>query len=67
MDEFVLNELDRVPDEFNYVDIVGKGCEGWINLFFGDVIITLIRDVDLANEIKIFTKRRNNNETKQTN
>ena len=37
---------------FNYVDITTKGCEGWINLFFGEHIITCIPNVELANEIK---------------
>jgi len=37
---------------FNYVDITVKGCEGWLNLFYGEFIIALIRDVDVANEIR---------------
>jgi hypothetical protein len=37
---------------FNYTNIVGKGCEGWLNLFFKDYIIQLIRDVDVAEDIR---------------
>ena len=38
--------------DFSYVDVVGEGCEGWINLFFEDYIIALIRDVEVANKMK---------------
>ena len=45
--------------EFNYVNIVGEGCEGWLNLFFGDYCLALIDDVELANEIRQKCKERN--------
>ncbi len=39
---------------FRYIDVSKKlkGCEGWINLFYNDEILALVRDVDLANKIK---------------
>ena len=37
---------------FNYVNVTGKGCEGWLNLFFKDYIMTLVRDVDVADDIR---------------
>lgn len=37
---------------FKYVDITSKGCEGWINLFFGDQCICMISDPELATAIK---------------
>lgn len=43
---------------FSYVNITTKGCEGWINLFFGEQIIAMISDVDLASEIKAETEER---------
>jgi len=41
--------------EFSYVNIVGKGCEGWLNLFFGEYCIALVRNVELADEIRKVT------------
>jgi hypothetical protein len=43
---------------FNYVDVVGEGCEGWINLFFGDNIIALVKDVSVADSIKAVIEPR---------
>lgn len=43
---------------FNYVDITTKGCDGWLNLFFGEDIIALVRNVDLATRIRATTPRR---------
>lgn len=43
---------------FEYVNITCKGCEGWLNLFFNGVIIALIRDVDLADEIRKVAKEK---------
>ena len=45
--------------EFNYVNIVGEGCEGWLNLFFGDECIAMIDNVVLADEIRKTCKERN--------
>ena len=45
-------------NEFNYVDIVGKGCKGWLNLFFGDECIAMISDIDLANKIRLQAANR---------
>ena len=44
--------------KFEYVEVVGKGCEGWINLFFGEHIVALIRNVWLADQIKSVTAKR---------
>jgi len=38
--------------KFQYTDITSKGRKGWINLFFGGHCITLIKDVDLVENIK---------------
>lgn len=43
---------------FEYVNITCKGCEGWLNLFFNDVIIALIRDVNLADQIREVAKEK---------
>jgi len=43
---------------FNYVDIATKGCEGWLNLFFGEHCVSMINDVDLANQIRSVTAKR---------
>lgn len=43
--------------KFEYVDVVGEGCEGWINLFFGGYIIAMIRNTDLAEQIKATTPK----------
>lgn len=37
---------------FRYVDITTKGCEGWLNLFFGEHVIALINNPVLADEIR---------------
>jgi hypothetical protein len=46
--------------QFTYVDIVGCGdkCKGWLNLFFGEHCIALVRDVEIADNIrkKIWSK-----------
>ena len=44
--------------EFNYVNIVGPGCEGWLNLFFGDEVIAMIDDVAMADKIRKIVKER---------
>jgi len=49
--------------EFTYVDVVGEGCEGWINLFFGDDCIALIDNPKLAAEIKKVSKSYHEVET----
>lgn len=43
---------------FNYVDITTKGCEGWLNLFFGDEIVAMVRNKALASEIRKVTPPR---------
>ena len=40
------------PPRFSYVDVIGEGCEGWLNLFFGQQCVALIDNVFLANEIR---------------
>ena len=46
---------------FSYVECVGEGCDGWINLFHGDNILCLITDVALASRIKetAFARKQN--------
>ena len=44
---------------FNYVDVVGEGCEGWINLFHGSDIVCCVMCVPIADEIKKTTPMRN--------
>ena len=44
--------------DFNYVNVINKGCEGWLNLFFGDNCIALVRDIDTADEIRKVTRNR---------
>lgn len=46
---------------FTYVNIVGKGCEGWLNLFFGEHCVAMIHNVELADNIRkeISTLREN--------
>jgi hypothetical protein len=43
---------------FNYVDVVGDGCKGWLNLFHNDDIVCLVRVGVIANEIRNTTPRR---------
>ncbi len=43
---------------FTYVDITTIGCEGWVNLMFGDICIALITDVNLATKIKQVIENR---------
>jgi len=45
---------------FNYVNIVTKGCEGWLNLFVDDHIIALVQDIYLANRIRALATERHN-------
>ena len=43
---------------FNYVDVVGDGCEGWLNLFHGTDIVCLVRTVAIADEIRKTTPKQ---------
>lgn len=45
---------------FSYIDVVTKGCEGWLNLFFDDYCITLVNNVVLANKIRAEILLKNN-------
>jgi hypothetical protein len=57
---------------FSYRNVVGKGCEGWLNLFFNDNCVALVNNVFIADEMRkelteyqgdgIFTKRNNPND-----
>lgn len=52
-------ELESNPvHHLNYVDVIGKGCEGWLNLFVGDYCICLVQDVDSANKIRSEVDKR---------
>ena len=37
---------------FGYVDITTKGCEGWLNLFFGQQCVALVDNIHIANEMR---------------
>jgi len=37
---------------FTYVDVIGKGCEGWLNLFFGPYIVALVNNVFIAQKMR---------------
>lgn len=45
-------EEDSFNSGFNYVDVIGAGNEGTLNLFHGDAIICWVRVVATANEIR---------------
>jgi len=47
-----------MSDSFNYVNIIGDGFEGCINLFFGESCIAMIDNVQLAESIKNVTPKR---------
>lgn len=38
--------------DFQYENITTKGCEGWINLFFGEHAIAMINNAWLADRIR---------------
>jgi hypothetical protein len=58
--------VSRTPEfsgsVFNYVNCVGGDyCKGWMNLFFGDEVIALINNVELANKMrKTISERKQN-------
>jgi len=45
-------------NSFNYVNITTNGCEGWLNLFFGDECIAVITSVYLADKIRSEVPKR---------
>ena len=47
-----------MSDSFNYVNIIGDGFEGCINLFFGESCIAMIDNAHLAESIKNVTPER---------
>ncbi len=38
--------------KFTYVNITGKNCDGWLNLFFGEYHVVMVDDIELANSIR---------------
>ena len=46
---------------YEYIDVVGKGCEGWINLFFNGEILCLVDNIESAERIKGITPRLGSN------
>ncbi len=44
----------------NYVNIVTKGCEGWLNLFVDDHVIAMVDNVYLADKIRAEIPERHN-------
>jgi hypothetical protein len=55
--EFV-DQQEEQPCRFSYVNITTKGCEGWLNLFFGEYCIALVRDIYIADQIRRFCDQR---------
>ena len=43
---------------FNYVNVIGDGCDGWLNLFHNDDILCLVRVIAIADEIRATTPER---------
>jgi len=39
-------------EKFTYVNLVGKGCEGWLNLFIGEYVLCLVNNIELADKIR---------------
>ncbi len=44
-------------EEYTYVDIVGEGCKGWLNLFYGNYCVALVDSVVMADAIRVNTKK----------
>ena len=38
--------------KFTYVNIIGREWEGWLNLFFGEYCVAMVKDIELANMIR---------------
>ena len=38
--------------KFQYVNIVTKGCESWLNLFIGEYVLCMVDNVHLANLVR---------------
>lgn len=51
--------------KFEYVNVVGKGCEGWLNLFFGEHFIALIDNVKIANLIRSEINEKQKSDTEK--
>jgi hypothetical protein len=43
---------------FNYVNITTSGSEGWLNLFHNDDVVSMVRVVIIADEIRSTTPER---------
>ena len=45
---------DKTKNGFSYVNIVSssKECDGWLNLFFGEYCLALVRDVEFAEMLR---------------
>jgi hypothetical protein len=62
-------EYIRMGRSFSYVDITTKGCNGWLNLFFGEHCVAMVQNVWIANEMrKVIPKKKLNtaNSTKSS-
>ena len=46
----MLNVLEQggIEMKFQYVNIVTKGCKGWLNLFIGEHVLCMVDNVHLA-------------------
>jgi len=49
--DYALEDIGAVG-KLGYVDIKTAGCEGWINLFWGEAVIAMISYPELAKDIK---------------
>ena len=50
--------MNATDNKYNYVDVIGEGFEGCVNLFHGDEILALVTDLQLANRIRATTPSR---------
>ena len=55
---FEIDPLDKRNMGLNYVDVVTKGFEGSINLFYGDYCLCLVKDLKTAAQLRKEVKLR---------
>jgi len=48
---------------FSYVDVTTKGCEGWLNLFWGDHCVALVDNAVIADQMRKVIAHKPNIET----
>jgi hypothetical protein len=47
---------------FSYVDVTTKGCEGWLNLFWGDHCVALVDNAVIADQMRKVIAHKSNTE-----